>query len=430
MMASPKVLVVGINPWVDNTGINTLINFFQNWGADRIAHIYTRDGLPSTHICNNFFQISESKLIKNLIGKTSAPGTRVQNTAGSIKSGKIDKTKSIYQKFGEVAFLAREIIWKLGRWESKELKEFLDEFSPDVLFFPTYSNVYMNRLQNFIADYCKKPVILYASDDNFSYKSISHRPLSLLHRAWVRKQLRRLFDRSAQVMVIAPKVKEEYDSLFGKDSVIMTKGIDFSDFPYTEKSIGSPLRIVYTGKLIYGRWKSLSALSAAVEQLNEKGNSIEFDIYTTDNLSESQENSLSHKGTTIKEPVPLSEVPRVLENADIVVFAESLDPKYKNLARLSLSTKITDYLRSGKCIFAIGDKEIAPIDYLRRNDAAVIADSYEEIGPRLMQLISKPASIIAYGKKAYDCARRNHDKKAQAAILADTVQKAMIQNNA
>lgn len=426
-MAYPKVLVVGINPWVDNTGINTLINFFQDWDNSRIAHIYTREGLPNTSICSNFFQISENRLIKNLLGRNVVVGKEVYNTPVAITNHDQSHQKSIYKKFGNLAVFARELAWKFGRWDAIELKNFIDKFEPDILFFPTYGNVYMNRLQNFIADYCNKPVILYASDDNYSYKSVSHTPLSLLHRAWVRKQMHRLFKRCSQLMVIAPKIKEEYDALFEANCVVMTKGIDIAKFPYKEKEIGSTIKIVYTGKLIYGRWKSLSKLSKEVENLNDTGSTVEFDIYTTDNLSEKQIWSLKHKGTTIKGAVPLSDVPHILEQADIVVFAESLDAKYKNLARLSLSTKITDYLRSGKCIFAIGDSNIAPIDYLNRNDAAVIACSYDVISCRLKELVDNPSRIIQYGKKAYECAERNHDKGKQNHILIETINKAILQ---
>ena len=49
-MENKRVLVVGINPWIDNTGINTLINFFDGGGADAVAHIYTRDKLPNTRV--------------------------------------------------------------------------------------------------------------------------------------------------------------------------------------------------------------------------------------------------------------------------------------------------------------------------------------------------------------------------------------------
>ena len=74
------MLVVGINPWIDNTGINTLINFFDGWDKNSIAHIYTRAKLPNTHICDKFFRISEPKVMKSVIKRNIKTGEQVQNT--------------------------------------------------------------------------------------------------------------------------------------------------------------------------------------------------------------------------------------------------------------------------------------------------------------------------------------------------------------
>ena len=84
--------------------------------------------------------------------------------------------------------------------------------------------------------------------------------------------------------------------------------------------------------------------------------------------------------------------------------------KQANIAKLSFSTKITDYLANGKCIFAIGRDFIAPIDYFVRNDSAIVATSKEEIKEKLLYIINNPDVIAEYSRKAYDCAVRNHEK--------------------
>ena len=72
------------------------------------------------------------------------------------------------------------------------------------------------------------------------------------------------------------------------------------------------------------------------------------------------------------------EVLKVQKEADVVIFAESLEGKESNAAKLSFSTKITDYISNGKCVLAIG-KDNTPIDYFKRNDSALIANSIEKI---------------------------------------------------
>ena len=412
-----KILVVGINPWVDNTGINTLINFFSDCEKENLALVYTREGLPNTKICDNFFRISESKLIKSIFNRKIIAGQRVFNDENS----KIEKTGLYKSKPNDFKYLARELIWKAGRWKTKELHAFLDEFNPDLLFFPTYSSAYMSILQNYIASYTKKPFVLYASDDNYSYKSVNKNPISLLMRKEQRKWQRKLFAKAKEVMVISPKQKEEYDKLFNVNCVVMTKGIDYSNLDYQEKEVSEPIKMVYTGKLIIGRWHSLYLIVKALKEINKDKNLIELDIYTTDKLTKKQQKLLNTDYSFVKGAISLEQTKIVQRQADILVFVEGLQAKYKNKARLSFSTKITDYLSQGKCIFAVGDKNIAPIDYFIRYDSGICATNKEEIGLKLKEIVNDKSLITKYGKKAFDCGKIHHEKQQNKEIFKNVL---------
>lgn len=417
----PKVLVVGINPWIDNTGINTLISFFEGWHSDSIAHLYTRDKLPNTRICKCFFRISECDVLQSTFKRKLKTGRVVFNGENNQSNASIRETQLYTKKRSTVMSFAREVAWLLGKWKSDELNHFLDTYNADVLFFPIYSNVYMNRLQNYIQRYTKKPSVLYVSDDNYSYQSVNKTLISLFLRFWARKQEKKLFASASRVMVISPKQKEEYDVLFGIDSVIMTKGIDFSKFPFCETPVNHPIKMVYTGKLIIGRWLSLAKIAEVLGEINQNGIKAELDIYTTDHLTEEQSRALNRNGCSVKGALTLDEVQKVQAEADILVFVESLEKKYRYTARLSFSTKITDYLKSGKCIFAIGDKDIAPIDYFKRYDSAVTVTTYDEIADKLKMLLEHSTMITEYGQKAYMCGKEHHNIELMNKTLVDTI---------
>lgn len=233
-----------------------------------------------------------------------------------------------------------------------------------------------------------------------------------------------IVEHSKKLMVIAPKQKEEYDRIFGVDSVVMTKGIDFEQFePY---QVGNPIKLVYTGKLIIGRWKSLAAIAETFQKINRNGVRITLDIYTTDSLTNEQNKLLNRNGCSVKGALTLEQVKIVQKEADTLVFVESLEEKFKNTARLSFSTKITDYLRSGKCIFAIGDKDIAPIDYFSRYDSAITATTYEEIQDKLTELVNVPDMVLEYAKKAYACGVEHHERGRMDSVLIHTIEQATL----
>ena len=272
-----------------------------------------------------------------------------------------------------------------------------------------------------------KPVVSYLADDNYTYKSVGKNPVALIHRFILRKYVKFIVEHSSRLMVIAPKQKEEYDRTFGVNSVVMTKGIDFEPFKPYEPNY--PIKMVYTGKLIIGRWNSLAAIAEALGKINQEGMKIQLDIYTTDALSDEQNRALNRNGCSVKGALTLAQVKKVQEQADILIFVESLEKKYRYTARLSFSTKITDYLRSGKCILAIGDKDIAPIDYFNRYDSAMTASSYEEIPKRLEELVSNPQLIKEYARKGYNCGVEHHERRKMDQLLIQTISSAETEGN-
>ena len=46
--------------------------------------------------------------------------------------------------------------------------------------------------------------------------------------------------------------------------------------------------------------------------------------------------------------------------------------------------------------------------YLKRNDSAIVCESYKEMGEKLGELLKNPELINTYAKKAWDCGAKNH----------------------
>ncbi|MBE6793651.1 MAG: glycosyltransferase family 4 protein [Ruminococcaceae bacterium] len=414
-MVLPKVLVVNINVWQDNSAIRTMPEIFACWQKDRVAQIYTRAGLPDTKVCDEFLRINENAVIKSIINRKVKTAQRVYNTKSSpnAQDEELKKEQKRYKlatkKQSWFLSIARDVVWSLGKWKTKELNAFLDEVDADVLFMPIYPVVYMGKLQRYIAKYTGKPVACYLADDNFSYKVCGKNLFARIHRFWLRKVSTKLIKECDKLFVIVPKTKEECKEIFSKDTEYLTKAIDFSKVEFVEKEAKLPLKMTYTGKLIIGRDKALMNIAEAVSRINEDEERIRFEVYAPNEPDEKFLEAFSGKGCEFKGSIPKEEVDKVLEKSDILVFAESLDKKHFNAARLSFSTKITDYFKSGKCIFALGSKDIAPMDYLIKEDAAVTVTDYKDIEAALRKLCDNPDMVGEYGKKAFDCGRRNHN---------------------
>ena len=421
----PRVLVVGTNPWREDGTAHTLKNIFSCWEPDRLALIYTKSGLPYTNVASRFFQISENLILKNLIKPWKPIGQEVKSTEivdtkltveENARYAKAHKNPSM------LLTICREFVWLFGHWRSKALNNFIKDFNPELLFIPIYPTVYTSWIQKYVIRKTKKPFACYLADDNYSYDSCKGF-FSYLHRFWLRKNVRWLSTHCNQMYVIVEKEKEDTDKLFGTDSLILTKSIDFTNRPFASHPLNKPIKFVYTGSLIIGRDKTMAMIADAINEVNKDGIKAELDIYSKDEPVAEVMARLNNGASHHRGFIQRDQVDRVQQEADVVVFAEALEGKAANIARLSFSTKITDYLANGKCILAVGKKDIAPIDYIERNDSAIIAYSKQEIFQKISSIVNNPELIAEYSKKAYDCAVKNHDKKMVDARFIESMVK-------
>ena len=216
-------------------------------------------------------------------------------------------------------------------------------------------------------------------------------------------------------------MKKEYDAIFGINSIFITKGIDISKIKIQSQVMHDPIKLVYLGQVIYGRIFSLIAIKEALDIINSKGIKMQLFIYTNNSISDELKNKLLIKDSVfLMDPVPYNEVPNIIDESDVLVYVESFVNKHKNTARLSFSTKIADYLGSGKCILAIGPDDIAPIEYLKEENAAIVVTDISDVKRNLEELYHEDL-INYYANKGFECARKNHSSDMIDKIIKDTL---------
>ena len=199
----PRVLILSDATWADENNIgNTFSNLFEGWPKDKIAMIYARPDLPNTVVCDNFFQISENRLIKNFLNPKTKTGKKVNNS--ELSNAKEKRTfkneensgKKIYGFFlkfrWNIFLLARGILWKIASWRTKELDEFLDEVSPEIVLSLGCSGIYMNRLQQYVIKHSQAKSIVYFVDDVYSMKKLSFSPLFWLNKLMQRRSINKI----------------------------------------------------------------------------------------------------------------------------------------------------------------------------------------------------------------------------------------------
>jgi len=422
-MENKKVLILSVPSWNKKSGSDTFSSLMEGYGADNVANIYIREDLPDSKVCNNYFRISENAVIKSIFKRNIKTGKQV--FAECVVDDNIQnrtKTKERYRKYSKKRniffLLLREIFWKIGKWRSKELDDFIDDFSPDVVFFSMEGYIHLDRIARYVIKKTGAKGIGYFWDDNFTYKK-SKRASFRFYRFFQRRELKKCVKLCTDFFAISPKTKKEADEVFNINCMLLTKPIESSG-EFSDYKISSPIKMIYTGKLIIGRFDTIKIIGNALDEINADKTRIILDVYTTTELTSEEKNSLSSY-VNVLGAIPQDEVFLKQKQADILLFAEAISGKSALTARLSFSTKLTDYFRSGKCILAVGNADTAPIEYLKQEDAAIVALDYEGIINAINTILKNEKVVLEYAKKAFRCGQNNHNKEKIQKLLFKTI---------
>lgn len=404
-----KILVISRVAWnKSNSFGNTYDNLLGGNKEFEIANIYCAGGQPNSTIVKRFFCINERMILKKVCRITSSCGKEVVSDS-EIDDSQISKLKieKDLKKKWQILYWMRDLIWETNVWKSRELKQFLDDFKPDLIFSPLYYSIYMNKIRCYIKTYTHVPMISFVSDDVYTLKQWNLSPLFWINRFLIRSLIRKTIAESKKLYVISKEQKEEYDKAFKINTSVLFKGGFF--YNKDMKKCGKIIKMVYIGNLSVGRWKTIVEIGKAIKRINITEEKIFFDVYSLTPLESNILNRFRNNSINFKGGLSGEKVSQVLDRYDILVHCESFSVKEKLQVRLSFSTKIVDYFVRHRCIFAVGPRGIASIEYLLRNDAAIIASTYDEIENQIKRIVENKELIELYAEKGWKCGQKNHD---------------------
>lgn len=400
-----NILIISNTTWDDNNSFgSSFSNIFGGNFNYKIANICCQPGPVKTDVCSKFFQITEKRIINSLF-RGDVSGREVFVEKNEMKSEPTIVAKAKILRW-QLFFWVRDLIWATGKWRSKELDNFIFDFNPDLIVLPIYYSTYLNNIGQYVKKITGKPVVGYISDDCYSLKQFSISPLYWIDRFIKRTYVKKGIDLCKILYTITETQKEEYNHLFGDKCKILFKGGDFSNFEHRKEELNPTLKFVYTGNIGSGRWKTLALIG---EALSKTSNNAELVIYSQTVLANKDMSRLLKSGCVrFLGGIPSSEVKAVQRDADVLVHVESFELSERYSARLSFSTKIVDYLESGRCILAVGWAQTGAIDYLSKHDGAIVITDKNDLDSEINSLINDRNKIFEYGDKAFELGRKYH----------------------
>ena len=408
-----KVLIISFESWRDDTnGGNVLSNLFAGQPGMEFAQIYCKPGLPQNQVCKAYYHMSDKTALNGILRRGTVGQPLFYEEWPETKSvaGETKKFYDFFRRFDWPVFhAARELLWWVTPWRSEELKQFILDFSPDVIFAPCYGNLFMQRLDRWVHRLCPVPMVGYVSDDNYSLQQLRFSPVFWIHRLLLRSSIRKTVRQCYRwVYTMTDAQAKEWRESMGVEMKLLRKcGVPFAA-PHVA---GSPVRLIYAGGTYIGRDAILAKVAQAVEKINSEGTPCRLDIYTSNAIPGKLQPALNNGRTSFVHPaVSMEELKGRYAESDIALHVESFKKKNALLTRLSFSTKIVDCLASGCAVLAVCPAVNAGWQYLKENDAAVCVDRETDIESAVRKLVLDETMRTCCAEKAARLLRENHDE--------------------
>lgn len=425
---APRVLVVSVNPFSEtsNNG-KTFASFFMGYPKDSLAQLFFHREAPTSSVCERYYRIGDEEYVRYQVGWTRVLGapTRLQEPSPHP----FPETATSTLKQSPLIRFLRLAAWSRLRLHAGGVKDWIDDFDPELIFFCGGDANYLYRPVIDLAQRHGIPLILYVTDD-YVLPPSGGSVIERLKRCWTRRLFLATTQRAARVLTIGDAMTEVYRDRYGITSIPI---MNLVDLPTTIPNRGvrppdAPLDIVYAGGLHLGRWRTLLAVADSLGRLaNRGGPGARLQVYSTSIPPEARAIH-NHPLIDCRGALQQDEVAEVLSRAHVLVHVESFEPEARQATLLSISTKIPEYMASGNCILAVGPPEVASIRYLSTHAAAFVAtsDAPLDIDPRVAQAMTSSSERVDYIDNATRLVRQNHDGPAiRARFQSDLVRLVM-----
>lgn len=412
-----RVLLITDEVWNDEMhGNNVLSNWFDGFNAE-FANVYCSPGEPNNNCCARYFQVTDKMMISSLFGGKRAGIAFVHEPKASKQTHHLvePEHKRLYAFLKSISTegmrALRELVWISGRYDEIKLRNFIEDFKPEIIFSPRKASLKILRLEKIIKQITHKPMVAFTGDDEYFLRQLQFSPIYWLSRFAIRCALKRNIKLYSLYYTHSEEQGKEYHKLFGVRTKRLLKCSDFS-VTFPQKKIHTPIKLIYAGKLYCNRWKTLVKVAEVLKILNVDSVKMVLEVYTQDPLTKKQSILLDdRKNTYFKGSVSSNELKMIYQEADIALHVESFDLKNRLLTKHSFSTKIIDCLSSSCAVLAICWKEHAGYKFLQAEHAAFCVDNYEELFSVLQQICNNQELVLEYASKAWNCGYLNNNRK-------------------
>lgn len=372
----PKVLLFG-HSFNNYSGMGiTLNNLFVEWPKDKIA-VWANE--VDSKLCDTI------RPCAIYIGHAKSTNRTQQQKTNTIKNRIRENLRTQYRKIGIFELQPNITI-------SENELELAKSFDPDIVFCALGSDVAMLRCEKLMDSLPHAKLVLYIVDDWVNTK-INTRYFSSYWRKKYDKDFRHILERATGLLSICQYMSDEYLKMYGKTFYPFHNPVNLAEWqiPNVEsKYPADKTSILYVGKINDDTTPCLIDMCHAVQKVNAQGGSYVFDIYSPDH---NQKLFLFEGNDDVHAYPPIAHegIPQLMKSYSALFLPLGFSKQSRSYVRLSMPTKLSEYLACGKPIILYCPKEIALAKYLSDKNCAIMCNNNDEniLGQAILKLQDK-----------------------------------------
>ena len=353
----PKVLLLG-HQFDNQTGLGiTLSNLFNNW---------TKETLSIMAPMIDIEKCEAARPCQNYISHCFEAPKHTSNKGFKKKVRAIVRKLYYYLGFSELRYKFP--------YNSKDLAK-AQVFDPDIIFCCLGTLNSMRDCIKVIDFFPRAKLVLYIVDDWVNTKE-NNRFFPSYWRKQNDKYFRLLMNRASGLLSICPYMSEVYKERYGKVFYPFHNPVDSQLWTaqQAKKQYEDNIRsILYVGKINVDTIDCLLDTAAAILSLNNSlgtKHKYRLDVYTP-NYNEYQDTFIDYPDCEVFPPLRHSEIIALTKSYDALLLTLGFSKKTREYVRLSMPTKLSEYLAAGIPTILYCPSEIALAKYLVPNNCSI-----------------------------------------------------------
>ena len=388
-----RIIIVGTVPYNPNSQSRLYESFFSGFDRHNLAQVFSNTKTPVKGHCERLYQMTDQRMLKRRFKKSVITGKRYlydelpekwTDNKAEVSGGVFKSLYKLSGKKSAFTHLLRAFVWRKRYWCTEDFKKWLDEFNPECVFLSFSDDFFIGNIALYIADRFNIPIVAFSGDDYYFNAHFSLSPFYLIYKALHRRHIRKIFSVCKYASLSSDYIKDIYADYFGINTMATYLSSSVKRREFREINKENPL-ITYCGNIRIGRNLSLIDVANALRLVNP---GYKLHIYSNEDDEKYYKPFEAVDNIVFHGVVPYSEVQRIIADTDIFVVVEGFRKKDIDVARYSISTKISDALACGDAIFTYGSDECTAVKYMAESGASVTVSQKEKIAEKLSLLIN------------------------------------------